>query len=171
LGRFLPFLLAPERSHIEVAPGAPERLVAAVVNEVGAEHAVAVADERVRAVPLVYAEVFVEVVRDGVPRHLPPHPRLHALDVRLRRARAEHQSGVAGVQMGKVTNVVSHHGAADAGMVGPAVHAGFEEGAVDDQLTAAVEAAPAEDTFQTLATRDSFCPMGARPMSTHPLVG
>jgi len=41
--------------------------------------------------------------------------------------------------MRKVANVVSHHGATDAGMVGPAVHAGFEEGAVDDQLPAAVE--------------------------------
>ena len=67
--RVFPLLLAPERSHIEVAPGAPERLVAAVVDKVGAEHAVAIADERVRAVPLVYAEVFVEVVRDGVPRN------------------------------------------------------------------------------------------------------
>ncbi len=28
-----------------------------------------------------------------------------------------------------------------------------------------------EDTFQTLATRDSFCPTGARRMSTHPLAG
>src|ERR1700720_1429144 len=34
LGRVFPLLLAPERSHIEVAPGAPERLVAAVVDEV-----------------------------------------------------------------------------------------------------------------------------------------
>ena len=28
-----------------------------------------------------------------------------------------------------------------------------------------------EDTFQTLATRDSFGPTGARLMSTHPLAG
>ena len=45
----------------------------------------------------------------------------------------------AGVQMRKLANVVSHHGAADAGMVGPAAHARFEEGAIDDQLTSAVE--------------------------------
>src|SRR5207245_7626937 len=100
LRRVLPLLLAPERSQVEVAPGAPHRLVAAVVDEVGAEHAVAVADERVRAVPLVHAEVGVEVVRDGVPWHLPAHPRLQALDVRLRRARDKGESGVAGVQMG-----------------------------------------------------------------------
>ena len=36
-------------------------------------------------------------------------------------------------------DLVGHHRAADAGVLGPAVHAGLEEGAVDDQLTAAVE--------------------------------
>ena len=36
-------------------------------------------------------------------------------------------------------DLVGHHRAAGAGVLGPAVHAGFEEGAVDDQLTAAVE--------------------------------
>ena len=61
------------------------------------------------------------------------------LDVRLRRARGEDESGVAGVQMGDVGDLVGHHGAAGAGMLGPAVHAGLEEGAVDDQLTAALE--------------------------------
>src|SRR5262252_4914436 len=90
LRRVLPLLLAAERSDVEVAPGAPHRLVTAVVDEVGAEHLLAIADERVRAMPLVHAEVSVEVVRDGVPRHLPAHPRLHALNVRLRRARDEH---------------------------------------------------------------------------------
>src|SRR6266536_665021 len=55
LRRVLPLLLAPERSHVEVAPGAPHSRVAAAVDEVGAEHAVTVADERVRAVPLVHA--------------------------------------------------------------------------------------------------------------------
>src|SRR5207247_9681059 len=96
LRRVLPLLLAPERSHIEVAPSAPHRLVAAVVDEVGAEHAVGLADERVRAVPLVNAEVGVEVVRDGVPGHLPTHPRLRALDVRLRRPRDPRERGGAG---------------------------------------------------------------------------
>src|SRR5918994_1289324 len=37
LGRVLPLLLAPERGQVEVAPGAPHRLVAAAVDEVGAE--------------------------------------------------------------------------------------------------------------------------------------
>ena len=54
-------------------------------------------------------------------------------------AREEHERGVAGVQVGDVGDLVGHHGAADAGMLGPPGHAGFEEGAVDDQLTAAVE--------------------------------
>src|SRR5262245_24440736 len=64
LRRVLPLLLAPERGDIEVGPGAAHRLVAAAVDEVGAEHAVAFADERVRAVPLIDSEVRVEVVRD-----------------------------------------------------------------------------------------------------------
>src|SRR5947199_3168149 len=67
LRRVLPLLLAPKRSDVEVVPGVPHLLVAAVVDEVGAEHAVAVADEGVGTVPLVYAEVLIEVVRDGVP--------------------------------------------------------------------------------------------------------
>src|SRR5882762_615802 len=88
--RVLPLFLAPKRGHVEVAPGIYKRLVAAVVDEVGAEHAVASligrADERVGAVPLVAAEVSVEVVGDGVPRDvLPAHPRLDPLDVGLRR--------------------------------------------------------------------------------------
>src|SRR5687768_6549318 len=37
LGRVLPLLLAAEGAHVEVAPGAPHRLVAAAVDEVGAE--------------------------------------------------------------------------------------------------------------------------------------
>src|SRR6202022_3618756 len=45
LGRVLPVLLASECGEVEVASGAPHWFVAAVVDEVGAEHAVAVADE------------------------------------------------------------------------------------------------------------------------------
>src|SRR5881398_1948511 len=87
LRRVLPLLLTPERSDVEVVPGAPHLLVTPVVNEVGAEHVVTVADERVRAMPLVHAEVGVELVRHGVPGdQLPTHPRLQALDVRLRGA-------------------------------------------------------------------------------------
>ena len=41
--------------------------------------------------------------------------------------------------MGEVGDLVGHHGAADAGMLGPAGHAGLEKGAIDDQLTATVE--------------------------------
>ena len=39
----------------------------------------------------------------------------------------------------RLRNLVGHHRAADAGVVGPADHARFEEGAIDDQLTAALE--------------------------------
>src|SRR3712207_3113397 len=37
LWRVLPLLLAPERRHVEIRPGAAHRLVAALVDEVGAE--------------------------------------------------------------------------------------------------------------------------------------
>src|SRR5579859_424493 len=86
LWRVLPSLLAAERRDIEVAPGGPHRLVAAVVDEVCAKHTLSVAEEHVVAVPFVDAEVGVEAVGDGVPGHLPAHPRLQASDVGLRRA-------------------------------------------------------------------------------------
>src|SRR2546429_6044860 len=74
LRRVLPLLLAPERSDVQVVPSVPHLLVAAVVDEVGAEYAVAVADERVRSVPLIHTEVLVETVRHRVPRNeLPAH--------------------------------------------------------------------------------------------------
>ena len=75
----------------------------------------------------------------GVPRDVPAHPRLHPRDVRLRPARGVDERGVAGVQMGEVADVVGHQRAADTAMLGPPVHAGVDEGAVDDQLAAAVE--------------------------------
>jgi hypothetical protein len=57
LRRILPNFLAAERRHVEVAPNAPHRLVAAAIDEVGAEPLIAIADESVVAVPLVDAEV------------------------------------------------------------------------------------------------------------------
>jgi hypothetical protein len=44
--RVLPQLLTPERGHVQVAPGTHKRLVAAIVDEVGAEHPVPAASER-----------------------------------------------------------------------------------------------------------------------------
>src|SRR5262245_39423429 len=76
LRRVFPRLLAAKRRRIEVAPGAPHRLVAAAVDEVRAKHALAVAEEHVMAVPLIHTEVGVEAVGDGVPGHLPAHARL-----------------------------------------------------------------------------------------------
>src|SRR5512133_3256877 len=100
LGRILPLLLAAERRDIEVVPGASHLLVAAVVDEVGSVNLVAVAEEHVGAVPFADAKVGVKTVRDGVPGyHLPSHSRLLARDVRLRRARGEHERGVTRVQM------------------------------------------------------------------------
>ena len=86
LRRVFPSFLTPERRDVEIAPSGPHRLVAAVVDEVGAEHSLAVAEEHVVAVPLIHAEVGVEAVGDRVPGHLPAHPRLQARDVCLRRA-------------------------------------------------------------------------------------
>src|SRR5437879_7399571 len=54
-------------------------------------------------------------------------------------AREANASGIANVQMGDVCDLVGHHGAANTGMLGPTFHAGFEERAVEDQLTAALE--------------------------------
>src|SRR3979409_2202381 len=53
LRRVLPRLLTPERRHVAVAPDGPHRLVAAAVDEIGAKDALAVADERVVAVPFI----------------------------------------------------------------------------------------------------------------------
>src|SRR5580704_4952210 len=139
LWRVFPNLLPTERGEVEVAPGSPHRLVAAVVDEVCAEYPVAVAEEYVVAVPFIDAEVSVEAVGDGVPGHYPAHPRLQARDVRLRRAGGKSEGGVARVQMGQVRDLIGAQGAAAAGVLGPAEHSGLEEGAIDDQLLAALE--------------------------------
>src|SRR5438445_12706377 len=60
LRRVLPFLLASQRSDVEIAPGAPHRLAAAVVDEIRSAHSVAVADQRVRPLPFVHAEVLIQ---------------------------------------------------------------------------------------------------------------
>src|SRR4029453_17042254 len=124
LRRVLPVLLASECRDVEIVPGTAHLLVAAVVDEVGAEHLFAVADEGVRAVPLVHAEIFVEAVGDAVPGRLPVHSCLQALDVRQRGARDERERGVARVQMSEVRDLIGHKGAAAARMFGPPVHAG-----------------------------------------------
>src|SRR5580700_800771 len=64
--RVLPCFLPSQSRHVEVAPRTPQRLVPAAVDEVSAEHFLSVANERVRPVPLIHAEVFIEAVRDGV---------------------------------------------------------------------------------------------------------
>src|SRR5271157_1089199 len=84
LGRVLPRLLTAKRRDIEIAPDGSHSLVAPLVDEIRAEHLVAVAKEHVMAVPLIDAEVHVEAVGDRVPRNLlPPHPRFQECDVRL----------------------------------------------------------------------------------------
>src|ERR1700726_1672653 len=106
LRRILPGLLTPERRHVEVAPGGAHRLIAAAVDEVGSEYALALADERVVAVPFIHSEVGVEAVGDGVPGDFPAHPRLQARDVGLRCTRGIHEGRVARVQMGEVGDLV-----------------------------------------------------------------
>src|SRR5258708_38266060 len=90
-------------------------------------------------VPFVRAEVGAEAGCDGVPGHPRAHSCLPALDGRLWRARGVSEGGVASVQMREVGYLVGAQRAAAAGMLGPAEDAGLEEGAVDDQLPAALE--------------------------------
>src|SRR5215470_14320263 len=93
--RVLPFLLAPKRRDVEIVPRAPHLFVTAIVDEVVAEHAVAIADECIRAVPFVHAKVLVEIIGDRIPRNeLPAHARLQAFDVFLRRTRRKYKSGI-----------------------------------------------------------------------------
>ncbi len=89
--------------------------------------------------PFADAEVLIEVVGDRVPGHVPAHPILEPRDFVLRSARGEGERRVAGVQMGDVGNLVGDHRAADARVLGPALHSGLEEGAVEDELAASVE--------------------------------
>src|SRR5262249_58646475 len=113
--------------------------VAADVDEVGAEHALDVADERVVAVPFIRPEVGVEAVDDGVPGHFPAHPRLQARDVGLRCTRGVYEGRVARVQVGEVADLVGPQGTANADMLWPAVHTRLKEGAIDNQLTTPLE--------------------------------
>src|SRR5215469_348274 len=85
LGRILPSFLTAEGREVEVAPGGSHGLVAAAVDEVCAEHAVAVAKEDIVTVPFINAEVLVEAVGESVPGHLPAHASLQPGDIRLRR--------------------------------------------------------------------------------------
>jgi hypothetical protein len=62
-----------------------ECLITAPVDEIGAEHPPAIASEHVVAMTLIDAEVRIESVGDGVPGHLPAHPRFQAHDILLRR--------------------------------------------------------------------------------------
>src|SRR2546429_4511606 len=60
--RVFPLLLTPECGYVQVAPDGAHRLVAAAVDHVGAEDALALADERVVAVPFIHPEVGVKTV-------------------------------------------------------------------------------------------------------------
>src|SRR5271163_3300633 len=139
LGGILPDLLSAERGQVEVAPDRPHRLVGAVVDEIGAKHAVLVADEHVVAVPFADAEIGVEAIGDAIPRHLPAHPRLQPRDVFQRRARDIGEGRVSGVEVGEMGDLIGAERTAAAGLVRPTEHPGLEEGAVDDELPAALE--------------------------------
>jgi len=62
-----------------------------------------------------------------------------ARDVSLWRARGVGERSIAGIQMGQVGDLIRAQGAAAAGVLGPAEHPGLEEGAVNDQLRAALK--------------------------------
>src|SRR6185312_7782190 len=139
LGRVLPNLLPPERRNVEVAPDGSHCLVAAPVDEIGAEDLPAIAKEHVVTVVFVHAEVHIEAVGDGVPGHLPVHTRLETRDVRLRRTRGIRQGGIASVQVREVAHLIRAQRAATAGVVRPTEHPGFEESPINDQLPPTLE--------------------------------
>ena len=56
-----------------------------------------------------------------------------------RTAGHEGQRGVAGVEVGEVSDLVGQQRTTRARVIGPPVHAGLEEGAVDDQLATPCE--------------------------------
>ena len=100
---------------------------------------------------------------------LPTHPRLQARDVGLRRARGIDERGVARVEVGEIGDLVGAERAADAGMLRPAVHAGLEEGAIDDQLTAALE--QVEQARLALGSVERVCLLHRHPRHPPPLGG
>src|SRR5688500_5613303 len=97
LGRVFPLFLSAERGEVEIVPGVAHLLIAAVLHEVRAEHAIVIADERVRAMPLSHAEIGIERVRQRVPGLFPTHARFHACDFGTRRTRHAAQRRVAPV--------------------------------------------------------------------------
>jgi hypothetical protein len=140
LGRVLPKLLTAKSRHIEIAPGRTHRLIAAPVDEISAEDPFAVLNEGVMAVPLIDAKIDIEAVSDRVPGDpLPPHARLQARNVPLRRAGRVNQRDVARVEVRKMRNLVSLERATTAAVIWPAMNVWLEECAVDDQLPTSFE--------------------------------
>jgi hypothetical protein len=68
---------------------------------------------------------------------------------------------VARVQVGEVGDLVGNQRTANAGMLRPSMHAGLEEGAVDDQLTAALE--QVEQTRFALGPVERICLVHGHP--------
>src|ERR1700744_1461487 len=159
--RVFPGLLTAERREVKVAPGGAHRLVAAAVDEVRAKHLLTVVEEHVVPMPFIHAEVRVEAVSDGVPGNLPVPPRLEPCDVGLGCGRGVDQGGIAGVQMGQVSHLVGAEGTAAAGVLGPAENSGLKEGAIDDQLTAALD--QIEQTYLALGAVELVLLLNCHP--------
>src|SRR5918993_4078171 len=135
----LPLLLAAVGGDVEEAPGRPERLVAAGVDEVRAVDLVTVAQEHVGAVPLRDVVVGVEVVAQRVPGELPAHVLAIALQALLLAAADGDEAGVALAQVQQVAQLVGVHRAAGTAALRVDVHVRIHEEPVDDELPAAVE--------------------------------
>jgi len=73
------------------------------------------------------SRIHIEAVGDGVQGISQPIAPSGA-DVACCAREALGESGVAGVQMGHVRDLIGAQGAAAAGVLGPAEHSGFEEG-------------------------------------------
>ena len=86
-----------------------------------------------------YGGGYPEPLPYAVCGYVPSQLQVQARDVRLRCTRGINQGRVTCIQVGEVGDLISPERAAAAAMFGPAHHPGFEEGAVDDQLTPALE--------------------------------
>ena len=162
-GRLFPVLLPPARGQVEPVVGPVDQVGAARVAGVGVEDAVSVTQEGADAVhlagpalpvgpefgqiPVVVlhrghgrvegdVEVIAEVAAEtGVPRNGPAHPLPERLDPGQRRPADHGQRGVAGVQVGQVTDGVGQERAGLAALI----PVRLEHEVVDQQLAPALE--------------------------------
>src|SRR5579875_2807749 len=97
--RIFPVLLAAVRRQVEQRPDGADGFESARLDEVGAIHVLAVAQENAEARRFAliggHPHVAVEIVAvRRIPRQVPAHPLAEAFDVRQRRARDQRERGI-----------------------------------------------------------------------------